>query len=143
MRSAPATAPARDDPAPHPATGLPEGVLVPAGRVPRREISATTCPWESHPSEPPFATALRLSTCREPERWDVCIPVRRCSPACRLTHILRAPTQCIFRRDASCRVLPRLRGRGWLRPYWLQAIASRPSISCGRLGDVHLLPFIE
>src|ERR1019366_2621154 len=80
MRSAPATEPARGDPAPHPATGLPEAALAPAGRVPRHEIAATTRPWELRPSEQPSATALRLSTRREPARWGAYIPARQCSP---------------------------------------------------------------
>src|SRR5271169_961802 len=143
MRSEPAPVPARADPEPPPATGLPEAVLVPGGRVPRHEIAATTCPWELHPSEPPFATALRPSTCREPARWDAYIPAPRCSPACRLTHTPRAPTQCISSRDAACRVSQRLRRRRKPRLYRLQALASRAAISCGRLGDAYLLPFLE
>src|ERR1019366_9917131 len=79
-RSAPATELARGDPAPHPATGLPEATLAAAGRVPRHEIFATTRPWELRPSEQPSATALRLSTRREPARWGAYIPARRCSP---------------------------------------------------------------
>src|SRR5208337_383166 len=83
-RSAPVTAPARGDPAPHPVIGLPEAVLAPAGRVPRHEIAATTCPWELHPSEQPSATALRLSTRREPARWGAYIPAPRCTPSPRV-----------------------------------------------------------
>src|SRR5208282_1048885 len=81
LQFAPATAPGRGDPAPPPATDLPAADPAPTGRVPRREISATTRPWESHPSELPFATALRLSTCRELAQWGAYTPARRYSPS--------------------------------------------------------------
>src|SRR5208282_6305496 len=121
MRSAPAPEPERDGPAPPPTTGLPEAVLAPAGRVPRHEISATTRPSESHPSEQRFATVPRLSTCPEPARSAACIPAPRCSQP----YNPRAAQQ--RARRISCQV----------------AIASRVSVSGGRLGDVHLLPFLK
>src|ERR1700676_1316388 len=132
MRPSPTPELARGGPQPPPATGLPEAALALAGLVPRHEISATTCPWESHPSEPQSATAPRPSTHREPARWGDYIPARRCIPACRPT---RRPRACISRRDAACRVSPRL--------YWLQSIPSRARSSLVRRGDVHFLSFLE
>src|SRR5208337_2662998 len=79
-QSAPATGPARVDPRPPPATGLPEAVLAPAGRVPRHEIFATTSLWELHPSGQPSATVLRPSTRRELARWGAYSLAQRCSP---------------------------------------------------------------
>src|ERR1035438_3997410 len=83
MRSAPVTGLARGDPAPRPATGLPEAGLAPAGRVPHRGISATMCPWESHPSEPPSARGPRPSTYLEFAQWVAYISDRPCSPPSR------------------------------------------------------------
>src|SRR5208337_3915566 len=123
------SAPAKGDPALPPATGLPEAVLAPAGQVPRHEISATTRPWELRPSDPPSATALRLSTCREPARQAAYIPAPRCSPECTPSCRPRAPNQCISRRDAACRVSPRPRRRGKPRLYRLQSIASRARLA--------------
>src|ERR1700675_282260 len=143
-RFAPAIELARGGLLPPPATGLPEAVLAPAGLVPRHEISATMRPWELHPSEPPSATALRLSTHREPARWGACIPAPRCSPAGRPTHrparTAQAPN---CRSDASCRVSPCLRRRDQPRLYGLRLIPSRARGSLIRRGDVHFLPFLE
>src|SRR5208282_296879 len=80
-QSAPVPALARVDPAPPPATGLPEATRTPIGLVPRHEISATTRLWELHPSEPPPATALRLSTCQAPARRGAYIAALLCTPS--------------------------------------------------------------
>src|ERR1700704_1804169 len=79
-RPVPAPEPARGDPLPLPATGLPESVPVPAGQVPRHEISATMRPWELHPSEQLFATARRPSMHREPPRRGAYTLAPRCKP---------------------------------------------------------------
>src|ERR1700675_2855803 len=140
MRSVPAPEPARGGPLPLPATGLPQAVLAPGGLVPRHEISATTRPWELHPSEQPSATVPRFSTHREPARRDAYTLAPRCSPAWRSTYTARVPNS---RRDAACRVSPRLRRRGQPRLYRLQSIPSRARSSLVRRGDVHFLPFLE
>src|ERR1039458_9282350 len=107
------------------------------------------CPWESHPSEQPFATALRLSRYRELELLGAYISARRCSPEYSPSYSQRAaPPPCTSRRDAACRVscVQRLRiqsRRGKPRLYRLKAVASRARISGARLGDVHLLPFFQ
>src|ERR1700674_735412 len=140
MRPSPTPELARGGPQQPPATGLPEAALALDGLVPRHEISATTCPWESHPSEPQSATAPRPSTHREPARWGDYIPARRCIPACRPT---RRPRACISRRDAASRVSPRLRRRDQPRLYRLESIPSRARSSLVRRGDVHFLSFLE
>src|ERR1700676_1105862 len=143
-RFAPASELATGGPLPLPATGLPEAVLVPDGLVPRHEISATTRLWGLHPSEQPFATGPRLSTRREPARRGAYIPARLCSRACKLTcrptHTAQAPNS---RRDAACRVSPRLRRRGQPHLYRLQSIPSRASSSLVGGGDVHFLSFLK
>src|SRR5271165_1208851 len=140
MQSGPAPGPAVSDSAPPPATGLPVVVPAPGGQVPHRGISATMCPWESHPSEPPFATDLRPSTYLEFALWVAYTGVRRCRPEYRTGVLRLSANQCI-----SCRgpVFSRARRRGKPRLYKLTGIASRMRISRARLGDVYLLPFFE
>src|ERR1700686_386061 len=139
-RFAPATGLAKGDLLPPPTTGLPGAVLAPAGLIRRREISAPMPPGELHPWEPPSATALRLSTHREPARRDAYTLAPRCIPACRLTHRAQAPNS---RRDAAFRVWHCLRRRCKTRLYRLQSIPLRARGSLVRRGDVHFLSFLE